>query len=64
MVRITEKKEKKPTYETPIVVKMDELDRGVGGGGSCQNGSSAALCFNGSAASTNCQTGAAGTPLP
>jgi hypothetical protein len=54
-----EKKGGKFKYETPVVFKLDELDKGSGANG-CTNGSADSFCTNGSAAKGACDTGALG----
>ncbi len=54
-----EKKKDNPKYETPVAVKLNELDKASGAEG-CQTGSGATVtCTTGSAAGLACATGAA-----
>ena len=59
MTDLIEKKKDNPKYETPVVVKLDELDK-VSGAEGCQTGSGATItCTAGTAAGLACDAGAA-----
>ena len=57
-------KDKKPVYETPLIIPLGELARGAGAKPPvvpppCRTGNNATLtCVTGGAATTNCQNGA------
>ena len=61
MAKSTEKKEEKPKYETPVVVKLDKVDKASGFEG-CISGSSTEVCTAGGVASIGCDTGGAVAP--
>jgi hypothetical protein len=55
-----DKKEEKPKYETPVIVRFDQLEKADGAGDSCVTGSAVLTCITGSIATQNCITGGAG----
>jgi hypothetical protein len=60
MTEPMEKKEKKPQYETPVVVRLDQVDKAAGAGTPCLTGSAVLDCLTGSNATSTCFTGGAG----
>jgi hypothetical protein len=61
MAKATGKKEEKPRYETPVVVRLDKVDKASGFGNECLTGSLPLDCVTGSLATVDCFTG--GAPL-
>jgi hypothetical protein len=52
--------EEKPKYETPIIVKLDKMDKASGAGVECTTGSIPTDCFTGGNATDICANGGAG----
>jgi hypothetical protein len=52
---MSDDKQGKPTYQTPVVMPLGELAKGEGQ--SCHSGGSASNCSVGGNASNNCNTG-------
>jgi hypothetical protein len=62
MSESTEKKKEKPDYETPAVVKLDDVAT-ASGQGNCTTGSAApASCAAGGVATAACATGGTNAP--
>jgi hypothetical protein len=62
MTNSTEKKKEKPRYETPVVVRLDQVDKAAGAGPPCLTGSTVLDCLAGSIATLTCFTGGAFKP--
>jgi hypothetical protein len=57
MTKEKEKKEEKPRYETPVVVRLDQVDKASGLGDQCRTGSTPSDCIAGGNASLLCVSG-------
>ena len=57
MAKSTEKKEDNPKYETPVVIKLDEVDKASGAGPPCVAGSAVQDCAVGNNATVTCFNG-------
>lgn len=66
MAKSTEKKEDKPRYETPVVVRLDKMDKASGaeGDATCTPGSSADSCTGGGGPVFGCGVGVGPLPPP
>ena len=60
MAKSKEKKEEKPKYEIPVVVRLDKVDKAAGAGPPCLAGSSVEDCLAGGNATVACINGGAG----
>jgi hypothetical protein len=60
----TDKKEEKPRYETPMILRLDQIDKADGAGNTCITGSAVLNCTAGNNATQTCVTGGAGQLLP
>jgi hypothetical protein len=54
--------EEKPRYETPMVVKLDEMEKASGAEPLCATGSAADACNSGAVATVGCSTGSTFAP--
>jgi hypothetical protein len=55
---MAKEKNEKPRYETPVVTKLDELEKASGGvASSCSSGSAAGTCTSGAVAGLGCSAG-------
>jgi hypothetical protein len=59
MPKLPEKKKDNPKYETPVVVKLDKVDKASGFGNECLTGSHPLDCLAGGIATVDCFTGGA-----
>lgn len=57
MSKSKEKKEEKPKYETPVVVRLDKVDKAAGAGPPCVAGSAVQDCTAGNNATVTCFNG-------
>jgi len=53
------KKEEKPKYEIPVVVRLDKVDKAAGAGPPCLAGSAVQDCLAGGNATVTCGNGGA-----